>query len=395
MKFTFKANELHSIVSKVSKATVPKSHVTVLSHLHFILQCDLLTVRGTDGETFFEHLCVVKGETDGEILAEAETLKKVLSAVKAQKEVRWQGVADVASTDVRYDKSHVLISIPGTKTQYEVSGLAADKNVAWKPVPEHDGINISFNMASFQKSLAQTFPFTAGKDELRYYLCGICLDWDGTVLRLCATDSRRISIITLTDDDYIMTGSMGPFKSILAEKTIELILKMADSDTVDLTLNQEEKLSGGSNERAWICNSESMVSSRTVEGQFPNWREINRQTTDFFTVKKDDFAKAVHTCAALISGKDEQLLRFDLIGLSLELSSSFNFRKGKTTAGLDCLAHDGSDISFGMQGHFMKELLEVLDSDDVTVGYTGPVLPIVVKEGRLEHLIMPMRLEEN
>lgn len=161
--------------------------------------------------------------------------------------------------------------------------------------------------ASFDaKNIARLVPFMARQD-IRYYLCGVCIEKaDQGGVYLVTTDGHSMAVV------YDAAGSIEGAERVTISVSAGLIAAakrakqiagvaqkvLLDGKRVRLALDFDSPAS---------CESYVQAGDSLVEGTFPNWRKV---TPDFSKLQRgaltgDDAINAVYLarCAKLVGGK--------------------------------------------------------------------------------------------
>ncbi|HEV3472707.1 MAG TPA: DNA polymerase III subunit beta, partial [Actinomycetota bacterium] len=166
------------------------------------------------------------------------------------------------------------VEIGSGRGQFRVKSLAADDYPAL-PVEEtsDDGTRITMDGAALATALSQVVR-SASPDESRQVLTGVLWELEKDSLTLAATDSYRLAVATIG----IAGGPAELRKVILPARTLqELIRVLQNAAEPKLSTVVRDNLISFSIDPGEDKGSglgTSSISSRFIEGEFPNYRQL-------------------------------------------------------------------------------------------------------------------------
>jgi len=109
----------------------------------------------------------------------------------------------------------------------------------------------------------------APKSDIRYYLCGIFVEYNATTTRLVVTDGHKLGILNHHSGDNQGAGTV-----IIPREVIENLPKAGKTDAI-LIFTKEEKAG------YWKLNNYgTQTIFAQVEGTYPDYRRVCQFTTD-------------------------------------------------------------------------------------------------------------------
>ena len=109
----------------------------------------------------------------------------------------------------------------------------------------------------------------APKSDIRYYLCGVFVEYNATPTRLVVTDGHKLGILNHHSEDNRGAGSL-----IIPREVIENLPKAGKTDAI-LIFTKEEK------QGYWKLNNYgTQTIFAQIEGTFPDYRRVCQFTTD-------------------------------------------------------------------------------------------------------------------
>jgi len=122
---------------------------------------------------------------------------------------------------------------------------------------------------SIKQSQLKALLILAPKSDIRYYLCGIFVEYNATTTRLVVTDGHKLGILNHHSEDNQGAGSL-----IIPRDVIENLPKAGKIDPL-LIFTKEEKAD------YWkITGMGIQTIFAQVEGTFPDYRRVCQFTTD-------------------------------------------------------------------------------------------------------------------
>jgi DNA polymerase-3 subunit beta len=223
--------------------------------------------------------------------------------------------------------------------------------------------------ASLRKAFSQVV-FAAAQDDFRPVLSGIYIDGDTVV----AADGFRMSIAKVPD-----TG----LHVIIPAKAVKELTRVLDAeDTVLVGTN--------GNVAVFSCGN-TEVSTRLIEGQFPDYKRIvPPESENKVTVNVGSFLNA-NKVSSIFARDNSNIINIQFKDNNI-LVSAASSEVGDNTCEIDAeIVGEPADIRFNAK--YLDELLKSLDKDSTVTlnvaGSTSPGLFTIPGEGFI-HVIMPM-----
>lgn len=147
----------------------------------------------------------------------------------------------------------------------------------------------------------------------------------------------------------------------------------------------------------FIKSEDLMLFGRLIDGEFPDYSQvIPNDLTRYASVERSKLSQTIKRIM-LMSGKNSQM-KFEFWPSSLILSSCTP-DLGDATEELEVeyRSETGEDKPFaiGINGKYLLDMLETLDSERVNVAMGNEFSPIKVEEDGSVHILMPLRLAES
>jgi DNA polymerase-3 subunit beta len=118
---------------------------------------------------------------------------------------------------------------------------------------------------SIKQSQLKAMLILAPKSEIRYYLCGVFVEYNQDITRLIVTDGHKLGVLNYRSEDNNGVGSL-----IIPREVIENLPKTsAKSDPLLIF----KKCDG--NDTGWtIISSHTQIVFQQIDGRFPDYRRV-------------------------------------------------------------------------------------------------------------------------
>lgn len=207
----------------------------------------------------------------GQVLINAKTLGGILSNIGSE------------TLELTLAGDNLLVT--SDRNEYK---LATDNADEFPQFPATDGESINAPRAQVASAIHLT-KFCCDTESTRYALAGVYFDFEAKVLNIVATDTRRLSCVTLGLSGATAKSCVIPIKAI---SVIEKLLNTSEGDcTFRVSDNAVE-----------VTTGVGKVFAKLVEGRFPRYQDVipkNREHDIQFT--RDELASAVSQASIMTS----------------------------------------------------------------------------------------------
>ncbi len=217
----------------------------------------------------------------------------------------------------------------------------------------------------------------ASRDESRPVLTGVLVRFEGKKLVMAATDSYRLSV---KETEFETAGP--ELEAIIPARALqELVRLAAGTETVSLGVNENHVIFGTGS--AWLT-------TRRIDGQFPNVKQLLPETFEVeVSLPRVELLDVVRRAGVMAQRNAPLRLRFAEGELTISAQSQ---DVGETRESIPA-AYTGDPLEIGFNAEFLKEGLESVTTDEVTLKLINPLRPGLLTEGdSFWYLIMPIRL---
>lgn len=366
MKLSVPAAGLRAALSRVSEAVARKTPNPI--HKCVLVRATLpdATVAATDLELAARvRLDEPEVSRAGAAAVSAETLAAI--------------VAEAGPEKITLELVDHTLRVRYADARYELPTQPADE---FPEMPVPDGGHKVTVKAGALRALIRLTAFAADRhDAARYVLSAVLVEPDKGLLRLVATDSKRVAV---AEADAVSKGRPDTDRPhLLPVKAVSLIERnLPDDDTeVVLTLRPNE---------VFAEFSGTDVHARLLEGKFPPWEKVlPKKLPTLIALPRREFAAAVRS-AAILTDAAAKRVEFAFEAGKLTLSSKVA-EKGASQVDLALPGYAGGPVAIAFDPLYVSEYLKAADGDGLTLELEAGDRPALFRCGdRSRYVVMPL-----
>ena len=216
------------------------------------------------------------------------------------------------------------------------------------------------------------------RDEARPVLTGILVKFGDGKLVMAATDSYRLSY-----KETPIEGSVPDMEAIVPARALEEVRRLVSAGgTLELGVHE--------NQVVFVADGVTLT-TRRIEGQFPNYRQLLPETFEHtVTLPRTEALEVVRRVAVMAQRNSPLRLRFADGELTISAQTQ---DVGEARESMQ-VAFEGEPLEIGFNPDFLREGIESVTSDEVLLKLISPLRPgLLQAEGDdYWYLIMPIRL---
>jgi DNA polymerase III subunit beta len=368
MDVTVNRDELIQALKQAKGITSKKSTIPVLSTV-------LLTVRAPDR--------VDVAATD---LYLSLTQKIPAYEVKQEGSACFQAKALLERAEAM-PEGPIWIKVDGTTARIKAHGNARKYTLPIIPgedFPKNTVAEPGASTALSAKTLLDLIRYTVfsiSEDETRAHLNGALLEWKACVARMVSTDGHRLSKVE------VPVTSTPDFRWLLSLRTVQEIqrlCKAAVKANEDASVNLSQ-----SGSQACFQLSDTRLTARLVDAQFPPYEQVIPQAGEHpAKVERETLISAIKA-----SGVVDDSVRLELTEGQLDVRAE----DAENGTAFDTLpaTYDGPFVKVGFNARYMLDVLDAIESDEVTLDIREALAPIriqPVSDRQFLAIVMPVRL---
>lgn len=362
MKLAVTQENLAKALSIVGRVAQNKAQLPVLNNILLRAENNRLLLAATNLEIAITEYIGAKVIRDGVITIPARLLGDYISNLPK----------GTITLELEKHKLHITTD----NYQSTMNGIAADEFPALPDI--HDPQTLHIPTKDIKSAISQTI-LTASHDETRPILTGVYLHSHEGYLYCAATDGYRLSQKRLIATTEVISA-------VVPTQTLQDVLRVIpdDCDEVVVLLDAQQI-------RFLIGDIE--ITSRLIDGTFPDYRQLIPKKTEIsFATKKDELLR-ISKIASLFARESGGSITIKTDSTKGNVSiHSLASQLGENTS--EIMTKPSGDGSVTLNSRYLIEALGVIDSDELTFGFSGKLAPCVMTPNDTPdytHIIMPLK----
>ncbi len=385
MKLVCSQAELNTALQLVSRAVASRPTHPVLANVLLTADAgtDRLSLTGFDLNLGIQTSLPASVESSGAVTLPARLLGEIVSKLSSDSPI-------ALSSDTGAEQ----VELTSSSGSYQMRGMVAD-DFPELPLVEN-GTALRVDASSLLKALRATL-FASSSDEAKQLLTGVHLRFSQSHLEAASTDGHRLAMLTVADALQAEISTQDP-ESEANELAVTLPAR---------SLREVERLMAnwkGDDPVSLFCESgqvvvlaaDQMVTSRTLEGTYPNYRQL---IPDAFSrtmnLDRRAFMAALDRIAVL-ADQHNNVVRISTetaTGLIQISADAQDVGSGSESLSAD-INGDAVQIAFNVR--YVLDGLKAMDCDRVVLSCNAPTTPAILTpaddESGLTYLVMPVQI---
>ena len=361
MQVKLSKEDLLTGIQIVQNVVAPKTTLPILANMLVETRKDTLRLYTTDLDIGISCEIPVNIIEDGAITIPAKRFSDIIKEFQSGEMI------------INARKNN-QIDIEGMNCKIKLLGLPKEEFPKFPEFKDQEAIRVK------QTDLKEMFKMTAfavSHEESRYVLNGILFEVTKDVLRLVATDGRRLA--------RIERALVAP-----ASKETSFILPIKAINEINRNLKDEGDVIfvPGVSQVMFDING-VLIATRIIEGDFPNYTQIVPKHIQVkIKLNTIEFLAAIRR-ANLLSTPDFQAVKFELFKNRLVVS--------KTTPDIGesreeiAIEYSGSELLVGFNPQYMMDILKNITDPEVELELAGMDKPCLIRKENYLYLALPMR----
>ncbi|HMD57795.1 MAG TPA: DNA polymerase III subunit beta [Solirubrobacteraceae bacterium] len=223
---------------------------------------------------------------------------------------------------------------------------------------------------------------SASRDETRPVLTGILMSASGQELKMVATDSYRLSV----KETALREPLEGTLEANVPARALQELVRIAQQAPAESLA-----VSVGHNQVVFEWG-EIVLSSRLIEGQFPNYRQLLPESVEHeMRLASAELTDVVRRISLLAQKNAPLRLSFSEGALTVSAQTP---DVGEASEAIPVPFH-GEPFEIGFNPEFLRDGLESVESEELVMKLISPLRPGLIETpdtGDFVYLIMPIRL---
>jgi DNA polymerase III subunit beta len=364
MKVTCSRDELVERLAVVARAVSTRTAVQVLLGVMLRAEEGRLHLAATDMELSLRASLDVGVKDEGSVVVAGRLLVELAKLLPA------------GEVTIEHRPEEGIVRIECGPASYRLHTYSVEDFPRLPDVAAIDTFTVE--RAALLETISQVSR-SASRDESRPVLTGILVRFEAGKLVMAATDSYRLSV-----KETALSGSAPELEAIVPARALGELNRIAalgvDELEVGVQDNQIVFRAGG-----------TTLTTRRIDGQFPNYRQLLPESFEHeVTLPRAELLEVVRRTAVMAQRNSPLRLRFAEGELTISAQTQ---DVGESRESLPA-AWTGEPLEIGFNAEFLREGIESVPSDEVTLKLISPLRPGLVtgEADDFWYLIMPIRL---
>ncbi len=376
MKLTILRGDLNEAIQHVSKAVASRTTIPILSGIKVDAGYNGVTLTASDTDISIQSFIPL--ETQEKTIVTVERTGSVVLPAKFFVEI----VKKLPHEEVHIEVGERFQTlIRSGATEIQLVGLDPEEFPILPSIQEDQVVTIPGDL--LRDMIRQTV-FAVTTNESTPILTGVLWNLQDGNYKFVATDRHRLASRTAT----VNAGDVRFSNIVISGKTLNELAKIVPDQNVNVDIVVADN-------QVLFKLGNVLFYSRMLDGTYPDTSKIIPQSfkTELILNTKQ-LSEAIDRAYLLSREEKTNIVRLTTTETGgIEISSSSS-ELGKVTEQLDVTELRGEPLKIAFNSKYMIDVLKVLDSEELFIGFTGAMSPIIIKPRDHEHslfLILPYR----
>jgi DNA polymerase-3 subunit beta len=365
MKLMAEREKLLAPLQAVMGVVERRQTMPVLANVLLSVRAGQLSITATDLEVELVSATEVAVQDGGDITVPGRKFLDILRALPEK-------------TSVGLSVEGEKVVIKAARSRFSLATLPA------MDFPVIDDINAQQAVQIPRKELLRLLEkthFSMAQQDVRYYLNGMLLEIDGSLLRAVATDGHRLALCeaALASKAMVSQQVIVPRKGVL-----ELQRVLTAEGTAEIAV-------GTNHVRAQI--GDVRFTSKLIDGRFPEYsRVIPAAAANAIKADRDVLRQALQR-TAILSNEKYRGIRITVKSNALTVQAH-NPEQEEAEEEIE-VSYLGSDLEVGFNVNYLLDALAAIDGQEVELGLTDSNSSCLIRSpgnATARYVVMPMRL---
>jgi DNA polymerase III subunit beta len=363
LKLTSPRDELIRQISVVSRAASTRTTVQVLAGILLRADAGRLHLAATDMELSLRTSLEANVDAEGAVVVPGKLLVELARLLPGEE------------VSIEHRQGEGVVEVVSGSATYRIHTYNAED---FPRLPEPSSTEMAAIDADALLETATKVSRAASRDESRPVLTGILVRFEGENLVMAATDSYRLAVKETS------MSTPGPELDAIVPARALLELARIAQGASELQLGVQEN-------QVLFTSDGVLLTTRRIEGQFPNYRQLMPETFEHeLALPRDELLEVVRRVAVMAQRNAPLRLRFAEGELTVSAQTQDVGEARETMPA----GFAGEPLDIGFNPEFLRDGIESAEGDEVRLRLISPLRPAVL-QGAAEdfsYLIMPIRL---
>jgi DNA polymerase-3 subunit beta len=363
MKAVIQRDELSQKLGVVARAVSTRASVQILSGVLVRAEAGQLHLAATDMELSLRSSLDAQVEGEGAVVVPGRLLADLVRLLPE------------TEVTIEYRAEENVVHVTSGASASTLHTYAAED---FPRLPDLDAVGM-FNVDREQLlDTVSRVARSASRDESRPVLTGILVRFEAGKLVMAATDSYRLSV-----KETELSGQAPELEAIIPARALAELARVAQSgDTIELGVHENQVV---------FVADDVWLTTRRIDGQFPNYKQLLPETFEHeVTLPRHEVLDVVRRVGVMVQRTSPIQLRFNEGELTV-FARTQDVGEAKESLPVQ---FSGEALEIGFNAEFLREGIESIGEDEITLRLISPLRPAVIDGGADDptYLIMPIRL---
>ncbi len=374
MELIFEREKLWEAMQIVGSVAASRNTLPILANVLIRAAEDQIQLAATDLEVGIKS--VVQGEVvePGSITVPAKKLADIvreLPSSTSSGELAKVRLATLANDRVEIDCENA---------KFRVVGLT-DEEFPSLPEVGNDFFTLSSDVL---RSMIQKTSFAVSTEETRHFLNGVYFNVTSDLVRMVATDGKRLAVATQQQEKQVGEKEIGV---IIPTKAVSNVVRtFTDDEDVKIALLE--------NQIAFAAQNMTLI-SRLIEGEYPDYQAVMApaMSNEIKLSVNTEYLFSVIRRVSLLANPKTPSIRMEAKDSELNVSASTP-ELGEAQEMMQ-VSIEGGNVEIAFNARFVMDVLRNIEADEVLFKFRDSLSPVLVtpsEENNYMCVIMPMRL---
>ncbi|GIO44432.1 MULTISPECIES: DNA polymerase III subunit beta [Paenibacillus] len=377
MKIRVLKHDLNESIQHVAKAISSRTTIPILTGIKLEVNFQGMTLTASDTDISIQ--AFIPAEDQNKQIVQVERPGSVVLPAKFFVEM----IKKLPSAEIEMEvQEGFKTQIRSGSTDIQMVGLDPEEFPVLPSIEENQVISMPGDLL---KNMIKQTVFSISSNETSPILTGVLWSLSENQFKFVATDRHRLASRTaeLSNDDQVRFSNI-----VISGKTLNELSKIVpDQNTiVDIVVADNQVL---------FKIDRVLFYTRILDGTYPDTSKIiptTYKTELVLDTKK--LSDSIDRAYLLSREEKTNIVRLQTMDNgSVEISSSSS-ELGKVTEQLDLAEFTGEQVRISFNSKYMLDVLKVVESEQLHIGFTGAMSPIIIKpmdDTQSLYLILPYR----
>ncbi|AIQ61752.1 DNA polymerase III subunit beta [compost metagenome] len=377
MKISILKNELNESIQHVSKAISSRTTIPILTGIKLEVTHQGVTLTASDTDISIQSF--IPTEDENQQIVQVDRPGSVVLPAKFFVEI----IKKLPSKEIQMEVKegfHTFISSGATEIQ--MVGLDPEEFPVLPNIEGNETISLPGDLL---KNMIKQTAFSISTQETTPILTGILWNLAEGEFKFIATDRHRLATraAKLEGTEDVKFSNV-----VIAGKTLNELSKIIPDQNmlIDIVVADNQVL---------FKLDRVLFYTRILDGVYPDTsRIIPTVYKTELTLETKKLSESIDRAYLLSREEKTNIVRLQTLEQGgIEISSSSS-ELGKVREELDLIDFKGEPLKISFNSKYMLDVLKVIDSEQLTIAFTGMMSPIILKpldESQALYVILPYR----